>query len=145
MSDTRHSDDNSEQVYAYEETTCDITIKVSPYFLENHSYVEDSHYVWAYQVLIENNSDRTWQLRNRHWQITDGVGKKTEVRGRGVIGEQPVLAPGASFSYTSGTPLETPSGIMVGSYEMVDQQGEIMHVAIPPFSLDSPYWDNRPN
>lgn len=88
---------------------------------------------------IENGGAETVQLRRRHWQITDAMGRVQEVRGAGVVGEQPVLRPGESFEYTSGTPLATPSGIMVGSYEMETRDGAIFEVAIPAFSLDSPH------
>jgi ApaG protein len=96
--------------------------------------------VWAYHVRIENNGGRTVQLRNRHWRITDSQGRTQEVRGAGVVGEQPVLRPGDSFEYTSGTPLPTPSGIMTGSYQMeASDTGEQFDVKIPSFSLDSPH------
>jgi len=84
-------------------------------------------------------------LRNRHWQITDGRGQTQEVRGAGVVGEQPVLGPGESFEYTSGTPLPTPSGIMVGSYEMQTRGGDSFWVRVPAFSLDSPHQAVRLN
>src|SRR3546814_9636376 len=96
-------------------------------------------YVWAYQVRIENIGRETVQLRNRYWQITDAFGRVQEVRGPGVVGEQPVLQPGESFEYTSGTPLQTPSGIMVGTYEMEAADGNHFDVDIPAFSLDSPH------
>jgi ApaG protein len=124
----------------YCETTAGITITVKPYYLEDQSAPEQSHYVWAYQVRIENNGSRTVQLRNRHWRITDSHGRTQEVRGAGVVGEQPVLRPGDSFEYTSGTPLPTPSGIMGGSYQMeASDNGERFEVRIPSFSLDSPH------
>jgi len=124
----------------YCETTAGITITVKPYYLEDQSAPEQSHYVWAYQVRIENNGSRTVQLRNRHWRITDSHGRTQEVRGAGVVGEQPVLRPGDSFEYTSGTPLPTPSGIMAGSYQMeASDTGERFEVRIPSFSLDSPH------
>jgi ApaG protein len=124
----------------YRETTHDITITVNPYYLEDQSSPDQSHYVWAYHVRIENNGARTVQLRNRYWQITDSRGRIQEVRGAGVVGEQPVLRPGDSFEYTSGTPLPTPSGIMCGSYQMeASETGERFDVTIPSFSLDSPH------
>lgn len=86
-----------------------------------------------------NESERVVQLRNRHWRITDANGVSQEVKGPGVVGEQPVLAPGDSFEYTSGTPLPTPSGIMVGTYEMEAPDGALFDVAVPAFSLDSPH------
>jgi ApaG protein len=123
----------------YEKTTRSIKVTVVPTYLEDQSSPSDNHFVWAYQVRIENQGDETVQLRSRHWQITDAIGRVQEVRGPGVIGEQPVLKPGDSFEYRSGTPLVTPSGIMVGSYHMETDGGENFDVAIPAFSLDSPH------
>ncbi|MDE2164767.1 MAG: Co2+/Mg2+ efflux protein ApaG [Alphaproteobacteria bacterium] len=123
----------------YSATTRSITVTVEPQYLEDQSSPADSHFVWAYRVRIENRSDQTVQLRRRHWQITDGLGRMQEVRGPGVVGEQPVLAPGQTFEYTSGTPLSTPSGIMVGTYQMETGNGEQFDVDIPAFSLDSPH------
>ncbi|MGM0559581.1 MAG: Co2+/Mg2+ efflux protein ApaG [Pseudomonadota bacterium] len=123
----------------YSQTTGTITVSVTPYFIEEQSAPDENHYVWAYHVTISNEGTETVQLLNRYWQITDANGHVEEVRGPGVVGEQPVLEPGASYEYTSGAPLATPSGIMVGSYEMVTQEGEQFEVAIPAFSLDSPY------
>ncbi len=123
----------------YSETTRSIRVTVEPIYLDDQSAPEDNHYVWAYHVRIENESQQTVQLVNRYWQITDALGQVQEVRGAGVVGEQPVLEPGGSFEYTSGTPLPTPSGIMLGSYEMEDTKGGRFSVTIPAFSLDSPY------
>ncbi|HXS38855.1 MAG TPA: Co2+/Mg2+ efflux protein ApaG [Stellaceae bacterium] len=123
----------------YAETTRSIRVTVKPYYLEDQSSPTDNRYVWAYHVRIENRGAETVQLRRRHWRITDAMGRMQEVRGPGVVGEQPVLAPGQSYEYTSGTPLPTPSGIMVGSYDMELPDGECFAVAIPAFSLDSPH------
>jgi ApaG protein len=122
----------------YSETTRSITVTVRPIFLDQHSSPGDDHYVWAYHVQIENSGAETVQLRNRHWKIFDAQGRLQEVRGPGVVGEQPVLAPGESFEYTSSCPLSTPSGMMVGDYEMQTGEGERFLVQIPAFSLDSP-------
>lgn len=122
----------------YSETTRSIKITVRPVYLDQHSSPADDHYVWAYHVRIENGGSETVQLRNRHWRITDGAGRLQEVRGPGVVGEQPVLAPGESFEYTSSCPLPTPSGIMVGDYEMSTDNGERFLARVPAFSLDSP-------
>jgi len=122
----------------YTETTRSITITVRPVYLEEHSSPADDHYVWAYHVRIENCGDETVQLRNRHWKIIDSAGRLQEVRGPGVVGEQPVLPPGKSFEYTSSCPLPTSSGFMVGDYEMQTDGGERFLVQIPAFSLDSP-------
>ncbi|HEY6334851.1 MAG TPA: Co2+/Mg2+ efflux protein ApaG [Alphaproteobacteria bacterium] len=129
----------------YQETTRSIKVSVAPTFLEDQSNPRDRQYVWAYHVRIENLGRETVQLRNRYWHITDGNGRTQEVRGAGVVGEQPVLEPGAHYEYTSGTPLTTPSGIMRGSYEMESRGGERFDIAIPPFSLDSPYENARVN
>ncbi|SDG41359.1 ApaG protein [Limimonas halophila] len=123
----------------YSHTTQDIRITVQPYYLDDQSSPSEEHYVWAYHVKIENVGERTVQLLKRHWQITDARGCIQEVRGSGVVGEQPVLEPGESFEYTSGTPLAAPSGVMVGTYEMEADSGERFDVDIPPFSLDSPH------
>jgi ApaG protein len=123
----------------YEETTRTIRVMVEPVFLDDQSSPSDDHYVWAYHVRIENLGRETVQLRTRHWRITDANGRIHEVRGDGVVGEQPVLHPGEAFEYTSGTPLATPSGIMVGDYAMESESGEKFTVAIPAFSLDSPH------
>jgi ApaG protein len=129
----------------YSETTRSIKVTVEPVYLEDQSAPADNHYVWAYHVRIENQGRETVQLRRRHWRITDGLGRVQEVRGPGVVGDQPLLKPGESYEYTSGTPLKTPSGIMVGSYEMETPHGESFAVAIPAFSLDSPHQSIRLN
>ncbi|MDP6706615.1 MAG: Co2+/Mg2+ efflux protein ApaG [Alphaproteobacteria bacterium] len=123
----------------YTETTHDIRIAVRPIYLDEQSEPEEDRYVWAYQVRIENLGGETVQLLNRYWHITDAGGRVQEVRGPGVVGEQPVLAPGEAFEYTSGCPLATPSGIMVGNYEMQGDDGRRFEVQIPAFSLDSPH------
>lgn len=124
---------------AYAATTEAITVTVQAFYLDEQSEPDDNHFVWAYHVRIENNGERTVQLITRHWQITDSMGNTQEVRGDGVVGEQPVLNPGQTFEYTSGTPLSTPSGFMVGSYQMVTDSGERFDIEIPAFSLDSPH------
>jgi ApaG protein len=116
-----------------------IKVTVSPQFLAERSEPEDGRYFWSYTIEIANDGDRPMQLTHRHWAITDANGRREDVEGRGVVGEQPTIKPGESFSYTSGCPLSTPSGIMVGTYRMVDDRGETFEVAIPAFSLDSPY------
>ena len=123
----------------YNDTTGGIRVTVRPRFLDDQSDPNDHHFVWAYSVRIENASEERVQLLNRYWRITDAMGAIKEVRGAGVVGEQPVLQPGEAFEYTSGTPLSTPSGIMVGAYEMQRGDGQTFEVAIPAFSLDSPH------
>ena len=123
----------------YESVTRDVRIAVQPIFLEEQSSPSEDHFVWAYKVEIENRGGETVQLINRYWQITDARGHIEEVRGPGVVGEQPILQPGERFNYTSGAPLKTPSGIMSGAYEMRTATGEIFDAKIPAFSLDSPH------
>jgi ApaG protein len=123
----------------YEAVTKGIRVRVKPEYLEEESTPADSRYVWAYTIDIINEGSETVQLKTRHWRITDASGRTEEVRGPGVVGETPVLEPGESFQYTSGCPLTTPSGIMVGTYQMTTQAGGRIDVAIPAFSLDSPH------
>src|SRR5712691_1457037 len=115
----------------YKAVTRNIAVTVSPRFLPERSSTEKSRYFWAYTIEINNRGDTTVQLKTRHWRITDGVGQTQEVRGAGVVGEEPVLEPGASFEYTSGVPLPTPSGFMAGTYGMVSSEGERFDIAIP--------------
>lgn len=122
----------------FSKITNDIRITARPIYLEEHSRPESGHYVWAYVIRIENNSARTMRLTHRHWQITDAKGRTEEVHGEGVVGEQPLLRPGQSFEYSSGCPLATPSGFMTGSYDMISEDGDMISVAIPAFSLDLP-------
>jgi ApaG protein len=124
--------------HMYRAVTRRIEVTVEPNFLPERSSVERSRYFWSYTIVITNSSDETVQLRNRRWIITDATGRQQEVRGEGVIGEQPVIAPGEHFEYTSGVPLSTASGFMTGSYEMVSETGERFEIAVPTFSLDSP-------
>lgn len=123
----------------YDATTDSIRVSVTPTYLEEQSSPLNNHYVWAYRVKIENLGKETVQLINRYWRITDSLGRQQEVHGAGVVGEQPLLHPGEDFEYTSGTPLSTPSGIMLGSYEMETRTGKRFEVRIPAFSLDSPH------
>ena len=128
----------------YSLTTHDVTVSVRSFYLEDQSKPEEGRFVWAYRIRIENGGRETVQLLRRTWEITDARGRTQRVQGPGVVGEQPLLKPGGSFEYTSGTPLETPSGFMVGSYHMVaPESGENFDVAIPAFSLDSPHQGGR--
>ncbi len=122
----------------YETTTRDIKVSVEPQFLAEQSKPQDSYFVWSYTITIENTGPETVRLRARFWKITDAAGRIQEVRGEGVVGEQPVLKPGESFEYTSGAPLATSSGFMVGSYQMESFDGKPFNVDIPAFSLDQP-------
>ncbi len=122
----------------YSTTTDKVTVFVEPTYLLHESEPDQNIYVWAYKVRIENNGPDELKLKTRHWKITDAYGRVQEVHGSGVVGEQPVLKPGDSYEYTSGTPLSTPNGIMVGSYAMQMTDGTVVDVAIPAFSLHTP-------
>jgi ApaG protein len=123
----------------YEATTHDIRIRVRPEYQEEQSTPDEGYYFWTYTIEIANEGEEAVQLKSRIWRITDGLGKTEEVRGPGVVGQTPKIPPGQEFTYTSGCPLSTPSGIMVGSFQMVGEQGQMFDVAVPAFSLDSPY------
>jgi ApaG protein len=125
----------------YRAVTRQIEVTVEPNFLPERSSSEKREYFWSYTIVITKSGKETVQLQTRHWVITDASGRKQEVRGEGVVGEQPVLAPGERFEYTSGVPLPTASGIMAGRYQMVTAGGERFEIDVPAFSLDSP--DNK--
>jgi ApaG protein len=125
---------------AFIATTRGIQVTVRSFYLEDQSAPEEARYVWAYRVEIRNQGRETVQLLKRSWHITDALGRTQQVHGDGVVGEQPVLEPGETFEYTSGTPLATSSGFMRGQYHMVaTTTGEPFDVEIPAFSLDSPH------
>jgi ApaG protein len=121
----------------YRAVTRKIEVTVTPRFVVERSSPNSGYYFWAYTIDITNLGNKTVQLKTRHWRITDALGRLQEVKGSGVVGEQPILKPGESFEYTSGVPLPTSSGFMNGSYGMATNEGEHFDVAIPPFSLDS--------
>jgi ApaG protein len=129
----------------YSKTTRNIKITVIPTYLAEQSDPEEHHYVWAYTIQLDNLGSEKAQLLNRYWHITDAQGAVQEVRGPGVVGEQPKLEPGAQYRYSSGAALKTPSGIMTGNYEMTTDAGERFLIEIPTFSLDSPDQVKRPN
>ncbi|AXS39633.1 Co2+/Mg2+ efflux protein ApaG [Breoghania sp. L-A4] len=122
----------------YRSLTRGIQVTVEPVYLEDESAPAENHYFWAYTVEIVNQGTEPVQLRARHWKITDALGRVEEVRGAGVVGEEPRLEPGERFEYTSGCPLATASGFMIGSYQMEGADGEAFSVDIPAFSLDLP-------
>ena len=122
----------------YRAVTRHIEVTVEPNFVPEQSSAERYRYFWSYKIVITNTGEETVQLRTRYWIITDATGQQQEVRGEGVVGEQPVLAPGERFEYTSGVPLPTSSGIMTGRYQMVSATGEQFEIDVPTFSLDSP-------
>jgi len=128
-----------EGVPIFSEITDEIKVSVQAYFLGEQSDSDPHKYVWAYRVLIENEGDTAVQLVSRHWKITDSRGHTQEIVGKGVVGEQPTIQPDSSFTYTSGCPLSTPSGLMRGSYDVVCETGALLKVAIPAFSLDCPH------
>ncbi|MGO4704917.1 Co2+/Mg2+ efflux protein ApaG [Microvirga sp. 2MCAF38] len=122
----------------YKAVTRGISVTVTPRFMPEESSPEESRYFFAYTVEIINTGRERVQLRARYWKIIDQYGRIQEVRGAGVVGEQPILGPGESYNYTSGCPLATPSGTMQGSYVMEMSSGESFSAEIPAFSLDSP-------
>ncbi len=122
----------------YRAVTRQIEVKVVPRFLPERSSPENGYYFWAYTITLTNLGAETVQLKTRHWRITDGQGRLQEVRGAGVVGEEPVLKPGENFEYTSGVPLPTASGFMTGTYGMISTAGEAFDIEIPAFSLDLP-------
>lgn len=115
--------------------TAGITVRVAVNFLPEQSRVDAGRWFWVYHIRIENDSDRTVQLISRHWRITDATGAVSHVDGDGVVGEQPLLAPGQSHDYVSGCPLATPTGSMEGYYTFRDSEGATFEVAIPFFPL----------
>jgi ApaG protein len=122
----------------YESVTHRIKITVEPTFDPERSDPDQGLYFWRYSIEIANLGDKPVTLTERHWRITDADGRQQEVRGPGVVGEKPTIEPGKSFRYTSGCPLTTPSGLMVGEYTMVGPEGQRFKVSIPAFSLDFP-------
>lgn len=120
-----------------------ISVMADPIYLEEESSPARDQFVWAYHITIKNTSTEAVRLRRRYWRITESRGVEQEITGDGVLGQEPLLKPGEIFMYTSGALLSSPSGIMEGNYEMEDLQGETFEVAIPPFSLDSPFDKSR--
>jgi ApaG protein len=122
----------------YEARTRDILVRVAPAYMAEQSQPEEGQWLWSYVVEIENHGTETVTLMSRHWIITDARNRVEEVKGPGVVGEQPVLGPREAFRYNSGCPLTTPSGSMRGTYQMVTAAGEAFDVEIPAFSLHLP-------
>lgn len=116
-------------------TTRDISVRVAVSYLAEQSDPASNRWFWSYHIRIENGSDRAVQLLSRSWRIADGRGTIHEVHGEGVVGEMPLIAPGGSFDYVSGCPLDTDSGSMEGSYRMVDEDGNAFDILIPRFPL----------
>jgi ApaG protein len=132
---------------SYEEETRGVLVRARPEYREDQSSPRNSRFVWAYTIEIVNRSEETVRLLERYWRIMDAHGQVEEVRGPGVVGEQPELLPGQAYRYTSGAPLNTPSGVMQGAYLMETESGETFDAVIPAFSLDSPHEParRRPN
>ncbi len=126
------------EFFPHAATTDGVTVRVAVSYLPEQSEPRRGRWFWAYHIRIENDSDRTVQLLTRHWVITDGRGARHSVEGEGVVGEQPLISPGASFDYVSGCPLQTPTGAMQGSYRLIGDDGVQFDAAIPKFSLFAP-------
>ncbi|GAA0440308.1 MULTISPECIES: Co2+/Mg2+ efflux protein ApaG [Sphingomonas] len=124
--------------FPYVAETRGITVRVSVSYLAEQSEPAQARWFWAYHIRIENNGERAVQLLTRHWVITDGRGERHSVEGEGVVGEQPLILPGASYDYVSGCPLTTSTGSMQGSYHMLDTEGAAFDVVIPKFALTAP-------
>lgn len=130
----------------YRAVTRNIEVTVTPRFVADRSSPDNGYFFWAYTINITNLGQDTVQLKTRHWRITDATGREQEVKGPGVVGEEPLLKPGQSFEYTSGVPLPTPSGFMQGSYGMIKcDDRSSFDIEIPPFSLDSSYAERTIN
>jgi ApaG protein len=125
--------------HTYERETRSIRVAVAPAYLDDQSDPDDRRFVWSSTVTIENLGAEPVQLMSRYWNITDAAGRVQEVRGPGVVGAQPVIAPGEKFQYTSGCPLPTASGLMMGRYQMKAASGEAFEAEIPAFLLESPH------
>jgi ApaG protein len=143
--DRTNRDDTPLSLSMYRAVTRKVQVTVTPRFLAERSSPGNGYFFWAYTIDIANLGTETVQLKTRHWRITDALGRLQEVKGPGVVGEEPVLKPGESFEYTSGVPLPTPSGFMTGSYGMVTAAGEHFDIEIPAFSLDSSYAERTIN
>lgn len=126
-------------MFRSEATTRGVRVSVVSEYSPDRSRPLQQHWFFLYTITIENQGDETVQLISRHWRITDGSGRVEDVRGPGVVGHQPVLAPGESFTYTSGCPLTTSFGRMEGAYRMVTRSGETFEAAVAPFTLSEPY------
>lgn len=125
-------------LFPYVEETHGFIVRVSVNYLPEQSQPQGGRWFWAYHIRIENAGEMAAQLLTRRWEIRDARGSVHIVEGEGVVGEQPVLKPGASYDYVSGCPLQTPSGSMVGSYQMIGEDGSRFEITIPRFELRAP-------
>jgi ApaG protein len=123
----------------FSKVTNGIRVTAMPLYVPEQSFPEDTLYTWIYHIIIENQSESTIQLISRYWRIINSFGEVTEVRGKGVVGEQPVIKPGTAYEYTSSCQLKTTSGIMQGEYYVKTLDGRDFPIEIPAFSLDIPY------
>ena len=130
-------------LFPYAQTTRSVTVRVSVSYLPEQSDPAKARWFWAYHIRVENAGPMAVQLLARRWTISDGRGAKHQVEGEGVVGEQPLIAPGASYDYVSGCPLTTPTGWMQGSYEMVGEDGSVFQVGVPKFALTAPVMTQR--
>jgi ApaG protein len=121
--------------FPYAAQTRDFTVRVAVNYMPEQSEPAHSKWFWAYHIRIENHSDQSAQLQSRHWEIVDARGARSVIDGEGVVGDQPVISPGGSYDYVSGCPLFTSSGTMVGSYQMVSEDGSEFDIAIPKFTM----------
>jgi ApaG protein len=125
-------------LFPYRATTHGITVRVSASFLADQSEPARDRYFWSYHIRIENHGEAAVQLLSRRWIISDGHGQRHRVEGEGVVGKQPIIAPGESYDYVSGCPLETPTGTMEGAYMMLGEGGGTFEAKIPRFQLTQP-------
>jgi len=135
----KEDDEIVSREFLYEATTHGVRVRVKPDYQSDQSSPDEGYYFWSYTIEIQNEGAVPVQLKTRFWRITDAAGRTEEVRGPGVVGQTPLIEPGQSFTYSSGCPLSTPSGIMVGSFQMAGDGGVLFDVAVPAFSLDSPF------
>ena len=126
-------------MFTSDAVTRGIKVHVEAEYAPERSRPSENQWFFLYTITISNEGAETAQLVSRHWIITDGTGRVEEIKDAGVVGKQPVLAPGESFAYTSGCPLETPFGVMEGSYQMVAASGDRFDAKIAPFTLSEPY------
>jgi ApaG protein len=125
-------------LFPYVEETRSVIVRVSVNYLQEQSQPQGERWFWAYHIRIENHGDMAVQLLTRRWEIRDARNTLHLVEGEGVVGEQPVIKPGGSYDYVSGCPLDTSSGSMVGTYQMIGEDGSRFDVAIPRFELRAP-------
>ncbi len=125
-------------LFPYAETTRSLTVRVVVNFLPEQSEPQKNRWFWAYHIRIENAGEMPVQLISRRWEITDARGALNLVEGEGVIGEQPVIKPGTSYDYVSGCPLPTPSGEMIGWFQMMGADGSHFDISVPRFALNAP-------